>query len=62
MYRTHRPYVLDVKTKTVEPLADFPENGWLWGVAWSPDGKRVAYTWQQLPEEVLKLDRISVRG
>jgi Tol biopolymer transport system component len=57
---SHRPYVLDVNTKKVEPLADFPENGWLWGVAWSPDGKRVAYTWQQLHEGVLKRDTISV--
>src|SRR5262245_180772 len=57
---SHRPYVLDVKTKKVEPLADFPENGVARGVAWSPDGKRVAYTWDQLHEEVLKQDTITV--
>jgi RNA polymerase sigma factor (sigma-70 family) len=57
---SHRPYLLDVTTKKVEPLADFPENGVARGVAWSPDGKRVAYTWDQLHEEVLKRDTISV--
>jgi Tol biopolymer transport system component len=57
---SHRPYLLDVKSKKVEPLADFPENGVAYGVAWSPDGKRVAYTWNQLHEEVLKRDTITV--
>jgi dipeptidyl aminopeptidase/acylaminoacyl peptidase len=57
---SQRPYLLDVKTKKVEPLADFPENGMVWGITWSPDGKRVAYTWQQLHEELLKKDTMSV--
>src|SRR5262249_9607950 len=48
---SHRPYVLDIKTKKVEALAGFPENGVARGVAWSPDGKQVAYTWDQLHEE-----------
>lgn len=55
-----RPYLLDVKTKKVEPLAEFPENGVVDGLAWSPDGKRVAYTWQQLHAEVLKRETITV--
>lgn len=41
-------------------LAGFPENGVARGVAWSPDGKQVAYTWDQLHEEVLKRDTITV--
>jgi RNA polymerase sigma factor (sigma-70 family) len=57
---SHRPYLLDMKTKKVEPLPDFPENGVARGVAWSPDGKQVAYTWDQLHEEVLKRDTITV--
>jgi RNA polymerase sigma factor (sigma-70 family) len=57
---SYRPYLLDVKTKKVEPLADFPENGVARGVSWSPDGERVAYTWDQLHEEVLKRDTITV--
>src|SRR5262245_5175314 len=58
--QSHRPYLLDVKTKKVEPLAGFPENGVVEGITWSPDGKRVAYTWRQLHEEVLKTDTITV--
>jgi RNA polymerase sigma factor (sigma-70 family) len=54
-----RPYLLDMKTKKVEPLAGFPENGVARGIAWSPDGKQIAYTWDQLHEEVLKQDTIS---
>jgi hypothetical protein len=57
--RSHRPYVLDVATKVRTPLADFPENGQAIGVCWSPDGKRVAYTWTQLHAELLAKDRIS---
>jgi hypothetical protein len=56
---SERPYLLDVKTGQIEKLADFPENGRAFGVAWSPDGKRLAYTWQPLDEELLKKDRIS---
>ena len=37
-------------------MADFPENAQCLGVAWSPDGKRVAYTWVQLHPDMLKLD------
>jgi RNA polymerase sigma factor (sigma-70 family) len=59
---SHRPYLLDMKTKKVEPLADFPENGVARGVAWSPNGKQVAYTWDQLHEEVLKRDTITVES
>ena len=49
-----RPYLIDVKTKKREMLADFPDNGRSFGIAWSPDGKRLAYTWQALDEELLK--------
>jgi RNA polymerase sigma factor (sigma-70 family) len=58
--QSHRPYLLEVKTKKVDPLAEFPENGVVHGIAWSPDGKQVAYTWNQLHEEVLKRDTITV--
>ncbi|HYH67400.1 MAG TPA: sigma-70 family RNA polymerase sigma factor [Urbifossiella sp.] len=56
--RSHRPYVLDVATKERTALADFPENGQAIGVCWSPDGKRVAYTWTQLHADLLAKDRI----
>jgi Tol biopolymer transport system component len=43
-----KPYLLDLATKESQALADFPTNGLALGVAWSPDGKRVAYTWKQV--------------
>ena len=55
---SQRVYLIDVMTKKREPLADFPDNGRAWGVAWSPDGKKIAYTWTPLNEEVLKKDSI----
>jgi RNA polymerase sigma factor (sigma-70 family) len=55
---SQRVYVIDVQTKKREALADFPENGRAHGVAWSPDGKKIAYTWTPLNEEVLKKDSI----
>jgi WD40-like Beta Propeller Repeat len=49
---------VDIKTGKREALAEFPANGRSFGVAWSPDGKRLAYTWQALDEELLKKDSI----
>jgi hypothetical protein len=43
-----------VATGKREPLAEFPDNAQCVAVAWSPDGKRVAYTWTQLHPDVLK--------
>jgi hypothetical protein len=56
-----RPYLLDVATKKVELLAEFPENGQATGIAWSPDGKRIAYTWKKLPEDVFNKDTLELR-
>jgi RNA polymerase sigma factor (sigma-70 family) len=53
-HRSSQPHVLTVATGKRQPLADFPENAQCVGLAWSPDGKRVAYTWTQLHAEVLK--------
>jgi RNA polymerase sigma factor (sigma-70 family) len=53
-----KPYLLDVATKKRRPLADFPINAQALGVAWSPNGKRVAYTWKQNHPEQLKKDRL----
>jgi Tol biopolymer transport system component len=57
-HRSSRPHVLDVATKKRQPLAEFPENASCIGLAWSPDGKRVAYTWTQLHPDLLKKDTI----
>jgi hypothetical protein len=55
---THHEPALVVKTGKTEKLPDFPANGRAFGIAWSPDGQRLAYTWQPLDEELLKKDSI----
>jgi uncharacterized protein (TIGR03067 family) len=42
--------ILDVATGKVTPVADTPINGDVHGFCWSPDGKRIAYTWQERHE------------
>jgi RNA polymerase sigma factor (sigma-70 family) len=54
-----RPHVLDVATGKRRPLAEVPLNAQVIGLAWSPDGKRVAYTWRQLHLDLLKKDTVS---
>lgn len=56
---SRRIYTIDLATKKRELLPDFPENGQAYGIAWSPDGKKVAYTWQGLDAEALKKDQLS---
>ncbi|MDB5305854.1 MAG: rpoE 2 [Gemmataceae bacterium] len=56
---SQRPYRVDVATGRREVLADFPENGQACGAAWAPDGKRIAYTWKQLHEELFKKDQLN---
>jgi Tol biopolymer transport system component len=58
-HRSSQPHVLDLATKKRQPLIDFPSNGQCVGAAWSPDGKRVAYTWTQLHAELLKKDSLN---
>src|SRR5262245_44448660 len=52
--RSSQPYILEVTTGERRPLAEFPDNAEAHGLAWSPDGKRVAYTWWQLHPDLLK--------
>jgi RNA polymerase sigma factor (sigma-70 family) len=59
-HRSSTPHVLDVATRKREPLAEFPENAECLGAAWSPDGKRVAYTWVQLHPDLLKKDVLNI--
>lgn len=48
MPRLHRLYVFDLKAKKRERLAEVPLNAHVMGYCWSPDGKKVAYTWKQV--------------
>jgi RNA polymerase sigma factor (sigma-70 family) len=48
MPRLPRLYVCDVATKKRERLAEVPLNALPMGYCWSPDGKRIAYTWKQV--------------
>jgi Tol biopolymer transport system component len=41
-----RLFVYDVKAKTRTRLAEVPLNASVVGYCWSPDGKRLAYTWK----------------
>jgi RNA polymerase sigma factor (sigma-70 family) len=54
-----KPYLFDLAKKKSQALADFPTNGQALGVAWSPDGRRVAYTWKQVHRDLLKKERWS---
>ena len=56
---SHRPYLIDVKSKDRKPLPEFGENCQAVGVAWSPDGKKLAYAWRQLHPDLLKKDSLA---
>jgi Tol biopolymer transport system component len=60
-YKWHRsslPHVLDIATKKRQALAEFPNDAQCISLAWSPDGKRIAYTWTQLHPGLLKKDTL----
>jgi uncharacterized protein (TIGR03067 family) len=42
--------VIDVATTKITPVADTPLNGELRDCCWSPDGKKLAYTWREVHE------------
>ena len=49
------PYILDVGTKKRTEVEEFPDHVGCRGISWSPDGKQIAYTWEQLhPDELRK--------
>ncbi len=49
-----RLYILDNTTKKVTEVREVPENATVFWACWSPDGKRIAYTWQRQHTELLK--------
>lgn len=46
-HRLLRLFVFDLKAMKKERLAEVPTNAAVMGYCWSPDGKKVAYTWKQ---------------
>ena len=44
----HRLFVYDLKAKTRTRLAEVPLNALPMGYCWSPDGKKIAYSWRQV--------------
>ena len=49
-----RLYVLDIATKKATEVGEVPLNAIVLYACWSPDGKRIAYTWDQQHTEFLK--------
>ncbi len=56
--QSNKPYLLDIASKKRELLADYPANAEAMGIAWAPNGKKVAFTWKQLHPELLKKDQL----
>jgi Tol biopolymer transport system component len=56
---TRRLYVLDVATKKKAEVAGVPLNATVFWCCWSPDGKRIAYTWRQRHAELAKKQMLS---
>ena len=42
--------VLDLETGKATTVEDVPLNGDIMGYCWSPDGKRISYTWREIRE------------
>ncbi|HEY7070536.1 MAG TPA: sigma-70 family RNA polymerase sigma factor [Acidimicrobiales bacterium] len=56
---TRRLYVLDIATKKKAEVAGVPLNATVFWCCWSPDGKRIAYTWRQRHAELAKKEKLS---
>lgn len=51
---TRRLYVLDIAAKKATEVREVPDNATVFWACWSPDGKRIAYTWRQRHAELIK--------
>lgn len=49
-----RLYVLDLATKKTTEVGGVPLNATVFWACWSPDGKKIAYTWRQRHADVVK--------
>jgi Tol biopolymer transport system component len=53
---TSQAYAMDADGQNAKQLTEFPVEGGrcsgaIYGCAWSPDGKRIAYSWNEFPPE-----------
>lgn len=55
-----RLYTQPIGGKAVE-LADVPQNAEIQGYCWSPDGKRIAYTWREVHAEKAEAGKVDDR-
>jgi RNA polymerase sigma factor (sigma-70 family) len=46
--KMRRLFVYDLRSKKSQRLPGVPLNAWVESFCWSPDGKRLAYTWKQV--------------
>ena len=49
--RDDRLKMLDIASGKSAPVEDIPLNGMISGYCWSPDGKRIAYTWIEVNQK-----------
>jgi RNA polymerase sigma factor (sigma-70 family) len=62
MVRWPRLFVFNLKTQKRERLEDTPLNGFIYSFAWSPDSRRVAYSWKRLEPGVPLATTINANG
>jgi Tol biopolymer transport system component len=58
-WNNRRLYMYDVTTKKRTEVADVPRNAIVYNCCWSPDGKKIAYVWQERHEA---LDKKAAKG
>jgi len=58
-WNDRRLYMYDVTTKKRTEVADVPRNAIVHNCCWSPDGKKIAYVWQERHEA---LDKKTAKG
>ena len=51
--------MVEITTEKATPVQDIPLNADVEGYCWSPDGKRIAYTWRQRHAELAKKETLS---
>jgi Tol biopolymer transport system component len=56
---TRRLYTYDRTTGRRAEVAEVPENATVFCCCWSPDGRKIAYTWRQRHADLVKKESLS---